>query len=289
MNAQIQGQVALVTGASSGFGLLTAILLAQKGWVVYAGVRDLARSKDLMRAAHDEGLKERVKPLLLDVTDEEQIHEAVDMILRQSGRIDALVNNAGYAAGGFVEEVPLASWREQFDTNFFGVIAVTQAVLPAMRQQQSGRIVLVSSVSGRIGFPALGPYVASKHALEGLGETLRLELAGFGIQVSIIEPGPYRTPIWRKSLEAVNPPAPDSPYFGLYQRIQPLLQQSATGGGDPSRVAHTICRALSDTRPKLRYLPGSGEKRMLAAKNYFPWSLIERAAFRMMGVKRDRG
>jgi NAD(P)-dependent dehydrogenase (short-subunit alcohol dehydrogenase family) len=285
----MQEKVALVTGASSGFGLLTSILLAQKGWVVYAGVRDLARAEELMRAAREGGLDQRVKPVILDVTNQEQIQEAVNRIMKQSGRIDALVNNAGYAAGGFVEEVPLATWRDQFETNFFGVIAVTQAVLPAMRQQQSGRIVFVSSVSGRIGFPALSPYVASKHALEGLGESLRLELAGFGIQVSIIEPGPYRTPIWRKSMEATAVPQPGSPYFELYKRIEPMLKQSATGGGDPNQVAQTIYRALTDPKPKLRYLPGSGEKKMMAAKSYLPSSWIERAALRMIGVKRRDG
>ncbi|KIL37437.1 hypothetical protein SD71_01940 [Cohnella kolymensis] len=289
MSDGLQEKVALVTGASSGFGLLTSILLAEKGWVVYAGVRDMARAEELMSTARDGGVHNKVRPVLLDVTKQEQIHEAVNRVMEQSGQIDALLNNAGYAAGGFAEEIPLSLWREQFETNFFGAVAVIQAVLPTMRRQQSGRIVLVSSVSGRIGFPALSPYVASKHALEGLGESLRLELAGLGIQVSIVQPGPYRTAIWRKSMDAIALPEPGSPYYELYKRIEPMLKQSATVGGDPIKVAQTIYRALNDPKPKLRYLPGSGEKKMIAAKNYLPWSWIERAALRMIGMKsKDR-
>ncbi len=279
-------KVALVTGAGSGFGMLTALLLAEKGWVVYAGLRDSSRSEGLMKEATVRGVANQVTPLQLDVTDSGQIAQAVVTIRQRQGRLDALVNNAGFAAGGFIEEVPIERWREQFETNVFGLVAMTQAVLPMMREQRSGRIVLISSVSGRVGFPALAPYVASKHAVEGFGESLRLELAGFGIGVSLIEAGPYRTAIWRKSIDTLQEPSAESAYHGYYARLKPIFEHTAASGGDPVRVAESIWRAISDGRPKLRYQPTSSEKRTLRAKQWLPWGVIERMALKAMGVKR---
>ncbi len=279
-------KVALVTGAGSGFGMLTALLLAEKGWVVYAGLRDSSRSEGLMKEATVRGVANQVTPLQLDVTESGQIAQAVEAICRRQGRLDALVNNAGFAAGGFIEEVPLERWREQFETNVFGLVAMTQAVLPMMREQRSGRIVLISSVSGRVGFPALAPYVASKHAVEGFGESLRLELAGFGIGVSLIEAGPYRTAIWRKSIDTLQEPSAESAYHGYYARLKPIFEHTAASGGDPARVAESIWRAISDSKPKLRYQPTSSEKKTLRAKQWLPWGIIERMALKAMGVKR---
>jgi NAD(P)-dependent dehydrogenase (short-subunit alcohol dehydrogenase family) len=279
-------RTALVTGASSGFGFGTALLLARQGWTVYAGFRNPAASGELMGEAERAGIASRIRPIRLDVTAEVDIMEAIRIIEQETGRLDALFNNAGYAAGGFVEELPLSVWKEQFETNLFGVVAVTREALHLLRESGGGRIVLVSSISGRIGFPSLGPYCASKHALEGFGESLRLELAAFGTKVSIVEPGPYRTPIWRKSLASVTPPGPDSPYAAMFAKIRPMLEHSAANGGDPERVAEVIVRALTDKRPKMRYLPGWGERWTVGAKTYLPWSLVERAAQRMLGVKR---
>lgn len=281
-------KVALVTGAGSGFGLLAAVLLAEKGWTVYAGLRDASRDGELMEAAATRGAEARVRPIQLDVTDAGQIARAVATIRERSGRLDALVNNAGFAVGGFVEEVPLAKWREQFETNVFGVVAVTQAALPLMRERRSGRIVIVSSVSGRIGFPALAPYVASKHAIEGFGESLRLETAGFGIGVSLIEAGAYRTPIWRKSMSALDEPAPDSAYREPYLRLKPMLDRSAAGGGDPRLVAETIARAIEARKPKLRYQPSRSDKLTIAAKRWLPWRLIERVTLKALGADKKR-
>ncbi len=282
------GRTALVTGAGSGFGLLTAVLLAEKGWTVYAGLRDASRDEALMAEAKQRGVEKLIRLIPLDVTDEQQIARAIGTIERESGRLDALVNNAGFAVGGFVEELPLDRWREQFETNVFGVVAVTRAALPLMRARRSGRIVIVSSVSGRIGFPALAPYVASKHAIEGFGESLRLETAGFGIRVSLIEPGPYRTPIWGKSISALDEPPSDSAYRELYARLKPMLDHSASGGGDPRVVANTIWRAIGDAKPKLRYKPTRSERMTLAAKHWLPWGVIERMALKAMGVKPNK-
>jgi|GEM_PF-127557 len=273
---------ALVTGTSSGFGMLTAVRLARLGWTVYAGLRNPERGEELMARARAAGAAERIRPVRLDVTREDEIRAAVETILAESGRIDALVNNAGFAAGGFFEDVPLERWREQFETNVFGLVAVTRAVLPAMRRQGGGRIVLVGSVSGRIGFPGLSPYSASKHAVEGLAESLRLELKPFGIFVSIVEPASYRTPIWQKGLrDAMLPPA-DSPYAPMYRKLQPLFQQSAESGGDPEKVAAAIVRALTDRRPKLRYAPTLQERTVLAMKSLVPWSWIEWPILRVL-------
>jgi NAD(P)-dependent dehydrogenase (short-subunit alcohol dehydrogenase family) len=271
----------LVTGASSGFGKLAALALARRGWTVYAGVRNPeAAEKEFALQERD-----RIRIVRLDVTQEEAVREALSTIRRETGRLDAVVNNAGYAAGGFVEELPLSAWREQFETNVFGVVSVTREALPLLRSSGRGRIVLVGSVSGRIGYPGLAPYCASKHALEGLGESLRLELAMFGISVSLIEPGAYRTPIWRKGLDGLRPPSADSPYAGLWSKLLPMMENTAAGGGDPEIVADTIVRALTDRRPKMRYLPGKGEKLMLGAKKLLPWSLVERAALSAIGVR----
>lgn len=287
MMADRDRNVALVTGAGSGFGLLTTLLLAEKGWIVYAGLRDPSRGDALLEEAQSRGVRDYVVPLRLDVTDEGHIALAIETIGAQQGRLDALVNNAGFATGGFVEEVPLERWREQFETNVFGVVAMTKAALPIMRAQRAGRIVLVSSISGRIGFPALAPYVASKHAVEGFGETLRLELASFGIGVSLIEAGPYRTAIWQKSINSLQEPSADSAYSAMFARLKPIFEHTAASGGNPVHVAESIWRAISDSKPKLRYQPTSSEKRTLRAKQWLPWRFIERVALKAMGVKKS--
>lgn len=276
----------MITGASSGFGLRTALRLARQGWMVYAGYRDPAAANVFAEAAVDARQATRIRPIRLDVTKETEISQAIDRVAEETGRLDALVNNAGFAVGGFLEQLPIERWRTQFETNVFGVVAVTRAALPLMRSGSAGRIVLMGSVSGRIGFPALGPYCASKHALEGIAETLRFELAPLGIAVSIVEPGSYRTPIWSKSMANLTPPEPDSPYADLYAGIKPRFDQSAATQRDPDQVAAAIVRALTDKRPKLRYLPGWNERAMLGAKRLLPDAWFEWAVQRAMGVKR---
>ncbi|WP_345290140.1 SDR family NAD(P)-dependent oxidoreductase, partial [Streptomyces gulbargensis] len=161
----------------------------------------------------------------------------------KQGRIDVLVNNAGYAGAGFSEEVSVEEYKAQFETNVFGVMAVTQAILPLMRRQMSGKIINVSSISGRVGFPGLSPYIASKHALEGYSESLRLELKPFGVDVVLIEPGSYQTNIWttgkkvaEKSLEK------DSPYYETMKKMEHYLERSSGNYGDPQEVAKLIVK-----------------------------------------------
>ncbi len=183
----------LISGSSTGIGKATAIQLARKGHVVWAGVR-AQKSFDALTKANVQGLK----PIFLDVCDEKSIEEAVARITKESGLLHGLVNNAGIAIGGPVEAVNLSDWRRQFETNVFGQILVTQKCLPLLRQCK-GRIVNVSSVSGKIASPFLAPYAGSKHALEAISDSLRRELRPHGVKVSIVEPGPIATPIWEKS------------------------------------------------------------------------------------------
>jgi len=281
-------RTALITGASSGFGLRTALQLARRGWTVYAGHRLPEAENVWAEAANQADWVQRIRPIRLDVTVETQIRQAIGRIAQETGRLDALVNNAGFAAGGFLETLPIERWRAQFETNVFGVVAVTRTALPLMRQGSGGRIVMVGSISGHVGIPALSPYCASKHALEGIAEALRLELAPFGISVSIVDPGAYRTPIWLKSMAAIAPPEPASPYAGLYDKIKPEFDKSASTMRDPERVADVIVQALTDKRPKLRYLPGWHERVMIGAKRFLPQSWFERMVLRVLGVKRGR-
>ena len=182
----------LITGASSGFGLLTTIALARQGWRVLATMRDLSRKDRLEAAAKVGSVLDRIEFLALDVTDFQQISTLAAEIAVRPAQLDAIVNNAGFATAGFAEDVSDVELRRQFDTNFFGATAVTRAFLPQLRLQGGGYIVMLSSISGRIGFPGVSGYVASKFALEGWAETLRLEMKPLGIQVVLVEPGSFR-------------------------------------------------------------------------------------------------
>ena len=178
-------KTALITGASSGFGRLTALTLARRGWQVLATMRDLSRQDSLLDAARAAKVADRIKVLPLDVTNYAQIRELATTLMNQQRPLDAIVNNAGFALAGFAADVSDAELRNQFDTNFFAHAEVTRAFLPLLRRQGFGHLVYISSISGEVGFPGVSSYVASKHALEGWAESLRLELKPLGIQVDI--------------------------------------------------------------------------------------------------------
>jgi len=184
---------ALITGASTGIGRATALRLAAAGWTVLAGVRDPQAGEQLVDAAAGG----RVLALTLDVTDPEQIAQAAERIAKEGGRLDALVNNAGIAIGGPLELIAEEDLRRQFDVNLFGQVAVTRALLGALRQAR-GRIVFISSIGGRVAMAYTAPYAASKHAIEAIGDALRVELRSSGVQVALVEPGSVATPIWDK-------------------------------------------------------------------------------------------
>lgn len=267
--------VALVTGASSGFGLLTCLQFAACGYQVAAAMRDLSKQTQLTDEAARMGVLSSIAVFEMDVTKQEQIDQAVRQVQETYGRIDVLVNNAGYALGGFVEQVPLAEWRRQMDTNFFGVVAVTQAVLPIMRSRRSGTIINVSSVSGRIAFPGYAPYSSSKHAVEGFSESLRLEVLSHGIRVVLVEPGSYKTAIWQKGFDQIDSES-ESPYRNRLRSMLQHSRQAAEQAADPSAVAKLIVHIAQKKRPKLRYPIGRDARLGLFGKAVLPWSWFER-------------
>lgn len=272
--------VAIVTGASSGFGLGASVALAQHGHLVIATMRDMGKKRGLLEKAAGAGVAERIHCFGLDVTNEPRIRELAEHVAAHFGRIDVLVNNAGFAVAGIVEEIGLDDWRRQFETNFFGAVALAKAVLPIMRGQRRGRIINIGSVSGKFGFPGMAPYAASKFALEGFSESLRLELLPFGVYVSLIEPGAFKTNIWNVGSFTSEP---DSPYERQTKAIVRELRRTAATASDPDEVVRTIVRIATAKRPpKLRYPVGKGVRRSIALKALLPWRWLELAVSRML-------
>ncbi|WP_079509160.1 SDR family oxidoreductase [Mesobacillus jeotgali] len=270
---------AIITGTSSGFGKLTAIELAKSGYHVIATMRNLQKQNELMELAVQENLTEKIVVIQLDVTQKESIKEFKEFV-QSIGSVDLLVNNAGYAQGGFSEELTLDDYRNQFETNLFGVIAVTQAILPSMRKQRSGKIINMSSISGRFGFPGLSAYVASKHALEGYSESLRLELRPFGIDVFLIEPGSYKTNIW-KSIEQVTM-AGGSAYESAKKAIMNELMNGQAKYGNPQDVARLIARIASEKESQFRFPIGKGVSQLILFKKMLPWTTIEKIVLKKL-------
>lgn len=275
-------QVALITGSSSGIGLATSLYLARRGYTVWATMRNLEKASELRKIIESERLP--IELAQLDVCDDSSVKEAVAQILQKSGRIDVLVNNAGYGLRGAIEEVSLDEWKRQFETNFYGVIRVTQAVLPQMRAQRSGAIVNISSVLGRMAIPFSGPYTASKFALEGLTETLRYELAPWNIKVVLIEPGFIATNFQQNAQLAQAAQSQDSPYALFKQASGRRVQRNIYRAAPPERVAETIYRAITHPRPKLRYAVGRDARLVLPLRRFLPEGLFERILKRQLGL-----
>lgn len=189
-------------------------------------------------------------------------------------RIDILVNNAGIAVGGYVEDVTITDWRLQFETNFFGLIALTQAVLPMMRSQNSGKIINISSISGRLGFPGYAAYAASKFAVEGFSESLRHEMLPFGIYVVLVEPGAYKTEIWEKGFNTMRT-SPESVYRTQLEAVLRYSQKAAETAPNPQDIANLIVKVTKNVHPKLRYPLGKGARLTLWSKALLPWKWFE--------------
>ncbi len=268
----------VVTGASTGIGHATALRLAADGWRVFAGVR---RDADAERLAADAaGLRGELTPVQLDVTDEAQVAEAFGEVEHAVGDdgLSAVVNNAGTALGGPVEYLPLSTWRDQFEVNVFGQIAVTKAALPLIRRGSDGhgghgRIVFIGSNSGRIAAPMLGPYASSKFAIEGLADALRMELAGTGVSVVVIEPGAVSTPIWEKGrnladrLETELPAEALERYADLIEGTRAGIEMLDASGAPPEKAAAVVARVLAAKHPFARYQVGvDGTVSVLAAR-----------------------
>lgn len=239
--------VVLLTGCRSGFGLLAAVEAARRGHTVYAGLRDVSTADGLLEAAGDLP----IRPVQLDVTDPVQREEVVARIEAEHGALDGLVNNAGIALGGPLEEVSEAGLRKVFEVNVFGAWALTTRALPAMRAQGRGCVIQVSSMAGRIALPGLGAYAASKFALSGMTESWRAELAPFGVQMVLLEPGPYKTDIFSRNRRVAETPA-DSPYRPFIERMEAKAEQWTHRAGDAQDVADTICDLLAHPSPPWR-------------------------------------
>jgi NAD(P)-dependent dehydrogenase (short-subunit alcohol dehydrogenase family) len=268
-------KIALITGSSSGFGLLTSIELAKAGFRVVATMRDLARRERLDQAAAAANVAPQLDIRALDVTDFEALPAFVDSVVHDHSRLDVLVNNAGFVVAGFAEDIKLEELRLQFETNFFGAVAMTKAALPAMRRQRSGHIIMVSSISGLHGAATVSSYAASKHALEGWSESLRMELNSLGIKVVLVEPGAFQTDIWtRGAVMGEDATKPTSPNIQRSLRMRDAV--AALPKRDPIAVARLIATIAQDPNPKLRYLVGPDAKLQLALKRILPWKWHEK-------------
>jgi len=275
-------KIAVVTGASSGFGMLTALELAKNGYEVIATMRDQKRNTTLLSEANSSGIADNITIHELDVTSAESVSLFKELVGRV-GQVDVLVNNAGFAGAGFVEEIPIDEYRSQFETNVFGAIAVTQAVLPIMRKKSKGKIINVSSISGRVGFPGLSPYVSSKYALEGWSESLRLEVKSFGIDVILVEPGSFQTNIWTSGKKVTeNSLKKESPYYEMMRKLEDHIESGSSKFEDPKDVARLITAIALKKKTTLRYAIGRGVKITLLFKMLVPWTIFEKIVLRRL-------
>lgn len=260
----------LITGASAGIGYAAAELLLKRGYKVYAGARRVEKMRGLEYLG--------AKVFALDVTDEESLKGAVDFVLKDGGRLDVLVNNAGYGAHGAVEDVPLAEARRQFEVNLFGLARLTQLVLPHMRAAGGGSIINISSIAGKITMPTGGWYHASKHALEAYSDALRLEVGQFGIKVVLIEPGPIKTEWDNTALVNLEKYSGSGPYAPLVKRITEKFRAGYRGGAPgPEAVAAVILKALNSSSPAARYPVPFKASIIIFLKWLLPDAVLDRA------------
>ena len=247
--------MAVVTGCSTGIGYETSLLLARRGYHIFATTRNLERARSLIEVKIKERLP--INVFQLDLSDDSSINTTFSEIERNFGKIDILVNNAGYGLLGSLEDVSLEEVKEQFEVNFFGTIKLIQMVIPGMRIRKSGIIVNVSSGAGIVGFPCMSAYVCTKFALEGLSESIAYELEPLGIKVIIVEPGVIRTHFINHSIIAERAANEHSPYFHIFQKIYKNLNFMHQLATPPSDVARVIFNAINDTKTNLRYLVGN--------------------------------
>jgi len=269
----------LVTGCSSGIGRSTAELLAGKGWTVYASARKLDSISDLEARG--------CRLLEIDVTDEDSMRAAVTKVEEAEGAVGVLVNNAGYSQSGAVESVSPEDVRRQFDTNVFGLIRMTQLALPGMRRQRWGKVVNVGSMGGKLTFPGGGLYHATKYAVEAISDALRFEVASFGVDVILVEPGLIKTRFGETAAETVGGEQADGPYAEFNPAVAKATKEVYEGplsrlGGGPEAVAETIERAVSRSRPRARYPVTPSARIMMAQRRLMPdrlWDKVMRTQF----------
>jgi NAD(P)-dependent dehydrogenase (short-subunit alcohol dehydrogenase family) len=274
-----EGDAVIVTGSGTGIGMETALQLAAAGFRVFASVRSPAQSSELLDAASARNVE--IETLRLDLNDRASISDAIATVLARAGGVFGLVNNAGVGLRGCTEDCAEEEIRQLFETNVLGTIAVTKAVIPHMREAGCGRIITVSSVGGRVCGFGVTMYCASKFAQEGLGEGLAQELAPFGIQSVIVEPGMIKTTRWsRHRGTAARANEPSSPYHGLFSASEAIadriVERSPTR---PAHVGRAVEKALTARQPRMRYVVGRGAVVVIALRRYMPQSLFERVYF----------
>jgi NAD(P)-dependent dehydrogenase (short-subunit alcohol dehydrogenase family) len=274
----MSNKVALVTGGSSGIGEATALKLQELGYTTYAAARRVERMEHLTTTG--------IRPLAMDVTDDESMQSGVEQIVAEEGRIDVLVNAAGYGSYGALEDVPLSEARNQFEVNLFGAARLTQLVLPLMREQRSGTVVNITSMGGKIYTPLGAWYHATKHALEALSDCLRMELKPFGIDVVVIEPGGIRTEWPGIAAQKVRAVSGTGPYAPQGNAVADSLSSESTQrrSSPPELIANTIGKAVTARRPKARYAVGYGAKPMIFLHNVLPDRAFDAFIRRAVGV-----
>ena len=260
--SDLSGKIALVTGSSSGIGLETSLALSREGYHTFASMRNISKGKDLEEIAKKENLP--IDIIELDVDKEESIVAAIKKIVEDSGRIDVLINNAGYGQFGCTEDVSIEEFRKQFETNFFSIVRIIQEICPIMRKQNSGKIINISSVAGRMGLPGSPAYISSKFALEGLGECLRYELGQFGIKTTLIEPGVIKTNFFDSM--KIPESKTDPKYKELTNHILSGLKMMVQMGTEPAQVSQVIMKALHDDEMLPRYVVGTDAAMFMEAK-----------------------
>ena len=276
-------QAVVVTGASTGIGYATSALLAREGFTVFAGIRNEA---DSGRLAAIPG----VAPLQLDITDAEQIRDAAHVVHESGLPLRGVVNNAGIVVPGPLEFLPIDDLRLQFEVNFFGALAVTQAFLPMLRKA-GGRVIFMSSVSGQIASPFVGAYSSSKFALESASDALRMELRGSGVSISVVQPGNVNTPIWakgRSGKDALLQRAPQEAreYYGpALKALVKVSEQAERTGIDADLVARTVLHAMTAKKPRARYAVGAPAGWMRRTFTMLPEHVRDRTLMRRMGFE----
>jgi NAD(P)-dependent dehydrogenase (short-subunit alcohol dehydrogenase family) len=257
-------KVAIVTGSSSGIGREIALILSRNEFTTYATMRNLEKSVELKSIADKENIPLRF--VQLDVTDDNSVNNAIQTIYTESHRIDVLVNNAGYALTGAFEDISIEEFKTQYETNVFGLVRTTQAVLPIMRKQKSGLVVNISSGIGRFGIPTTSAYVSTKFAIEGLSESMSYELEPFGIKTVIIEPGVIKTNFFNSTKLAKKSQDPNSPYNRFMKGLESGMNKMIENGSPPEYVAKIVFDAITNENPKLRYLAGDDVEQIMEIK-----------------------
>jgi NAD(P)-dependent dehydrogenase (short-subunit alcohol dehydrogenase family) len=263
-NGEITDHVAVVTGSSSGIGFEIALTLARNGFQTYATMRNLAKSENIKSIASKENLPIHIEQL--DVIDNNSVTNAIQAIVSKADRIDVLVNNAGYVLTGAFEDLAIEEIKAQYETNFFGLIRTTQAVLPIMRKQKSGTIVNISSGAGRFGYPTGSAYVSTKFAVEGLSESMAYELEPLGIKVILVEPGVIKTNIANGMVIAKKSQNSNSPYSQIMQKMSTSFEHMLENASSPDLVAKVVLQAVTSENPSLRYLAGKDVEMWVEAK-----------------------